>query len=157
MREMPKFKTPEEELSFLRSHIAKREQELIDSGKFENSASNAIHEVVSSYKRVPIENVVHPDSVLTSKEKDAIVLALSPESHDAVMEELLGIVLTKGLKNAFALIDQMKNPHVDDDFHRVLVQYFKTGQISQVVKEGTPLYKSLNMTLFEINSTSARR
>ncbi|MFH1608560.1 MAG: TraM recognition domain-containing protein, partial [Patescibacteria group bacterium] len=39
---------------------------------------------------------------------------------------------------------------IDDDFHRILIQYLKTGQIAKDLKEGTPLYKSLNMTLFEI-------
>ncbi len=148
--EIPKFKTPEEELNFLRSHIAKREQELIDRGREENATHIATHEVVSDYKQIPIEHAVHKDSQMSSKERGAIVLALRPESHDAVMEELLGIVITKGVKNAFALVEEMKNPHVEDDFHRILVQYFKTGQMFSLVKEGTPLYKSLNMTLFEI-------
>src|SRR3989338_5315596 len=89
-QEMPKFKNPEEELEYLRAHVAKRE------------------------------------------------------------EELLGIVITKGIRNALSVVEAMGNPHVDDDFHRLLVQYLKTGQIIPDIKEGTPLHKSLNMTLFEI-------
>jgi len=67
-----------------------------------------------------------------------------------VMEELLGIVITKGVKNALAVVESMGNPHVDDDFHRILIQYLKTGQVEIGFKEGTPMYKSLHMTLFEI-------
>ena len=44
----------------------------------------------------------------------------------------------------------MGNPHIDDDFHRVLVQYLKTGQVALDFREDSPVYKSLNMTLFEI-------
>ena len=66
------------------------------------------------------------------------------------MEELLGIVVTKGVRNALSVVEAMGNPHIDDDFHRILIQYLKTGQGMLDFKEGTPIYKSLNMTLFEI-------
>src|SRR3989338_8731201 len=149
-QEMPKFKTPEEELDYLRAHVAKREEELIKIGHFENAKDNAVQDVVGEYKNIPIEQVVHGDNILGKKEAEGIVLALKPESHDTIMEELLGVVITKGVKNALGVVEAMGNPHVDDDFHRVLIQYLKTGQIELGFKEGTPMYKSLNMTLFEI-------
>ncbi len=147
---MPKFKTPEEELDYLRAHVAKREEELIKIGHFENAKENAAHDVVGAYKEIPAEKIVHSDSILSEKETKGIVLALRPESHDNVMEELLGLVITKGIRNALSVCEAMGNPHVENDFHRILVQYLKTGQIISGLKEGTPLYKSLNMTLFEI-------
>ena len=149
-QEMPKFKTPEEELEYLRAHIAKREEELIKIGHFENARENAAHDVVGAYKDVPAKQLVHSSHIINEKEAQGIVLALQPESHDSVMEELLGIVITKGIRNALSVAEAMGNPHIDDDFHRFLVQYLKTGQIIGDIKEGTPLYKSLNMTLFEI-------
>ena len=147
---MPKFKTPEEELDYLREHVAKREEELIQIGHFENAKENAVKEVVGAYKNIPAENLVHSSNLIKDKEVQGIVLALRPEPHDSVMEELLGVVITKGIRNALSVVEAMGNPHVEDDFHRILVQYFKTGQIIKDLKEGTPLYKSLNMTLFEI-------
>ncbi len=149
-REMPKFKTPEEELGYLREHVAKREEELIKLGHLENAKEHAARDVVGVYKDVPAEEVVHGSHIIKEKEAQKIVLALKPESHDSVMEELLGIVVTKGVKNALSVVEAMNNPHVDDDFHRFLIQYLKADQIVSGVKEGTPLYKSLNMTLFEI-------
>jgi len=149
-KEMPQFKTPEEELEYLRAHVAKREEELVSLGHFENAKENATHDVVGAYKEVPAERAVHEDSLLNKKETEGIVLALKPESHDNVMEELLGIVITKGVKNSLSVVEAMGSPHIEDDFHRILVQYLKNGQIISGLKEGTPLYKSLNMTLFEI-------
>ena len=149
-QEMPKFKTPEEELEYLRAHVAKREEELIKIGHFENAKENAARDVVGAYKDVPAKQLVHSSRIINEKEAQGIVLALRPESHDSVMEELLGIVITKGIRNALSIVEAMGNPHVDDDFHRFLVQYLKTGQIIGDIKEGTPLHKSLNMTLFEI-------
>jgi hypothetical protein len=149
-KEIPKFKTPEEELDYLRAHVAKREADLIDKGRFEHASDNAARDVIGAYKNMPLEDVVHPSNILEKKEKEHIVLALKPEPHDIVMEELLGIVITKGVRNALAVAEGMKSPHIMDDFHRLLVQYLKTGQAMLDFKEGTPLYKSLNMTLFEI-------
>ncbi|MEI7810198.1 MAG: TraM recognition domain-containing protein [bacterium] len=149
LKEMPKFKTPEEELGYLREHVAKREQELMHAGQFEH-ADNVAHNLIKEYKEIPARDVIHKDNLLSKKESDAIVLKLKPETHDVVMEELLGLVITKGIKNAIEVAESMNNPHVDDDFHRLLIQYIKTGQAIPGLREGTPLYKSLHMTLFEI-------
>ncbi len=149
-KEMPKFKTPEEELDYLRAHVAKREADLIEKGHFEHTADKAITEVVEAYRDIPLEKVVHSSNRIKHEDKENIVLALKPEAHDVVMEELLGIVITKGIRNALFVVEGMNNPHIEDDFHRLLVQYIKIGQIISDYKEGTPLYKSLNMTLFEI-------
>ncbi|MBI2631082.1 type IV secretion system DNA-binding domain-containing protein [Candidatus Nomurabacteria bacterium] len=149
-KEMPKFKTPEEELDYLRAHVKSREEELIQTGQVERAAENATREIMSEYRSIPAEKVVHKDNIIGEDEAEKIVLALKPESHDAIMEELLGIVVTKGIRNALSIMEGMNSAHIDDDFHRLLVQYIKTGQVISDFKEGTPLYKSLNMTLFEI-------
>ncbi len=147
---MPKFKSPTEELDYLRTQVAQREKELIDAGSFENAKENAAKDIISTYKEVPAQDVIHKDNLLTKKESEGIVLKLKPEPHDVVMEELLGIVITKGIRNALSVAEDMANPHIDSDFHRLLVQYLKVGQEIPNLKEGTPIFKALNMTLFEI-------
>lgn len=147
--EMPKFKSPEEELDFLRTHVAKREQELLRGGQIERAKEDATSHVIKAYKDVPLNQALNEEGRLSREDSDRLVFRLKPETHDAVMEELLGIAITKGVKNALVVAEKM-GPHVDDDFHRVLVQYFQTGKMMPMPKEGTPLYKSLSMTLFEI-------
>ncbi|MGH7249407.1 MAG: hypothetical protein ACREGC_00350, partial [Minisyncoccia bacterium] len=149
-KEMPKFKTPEEELDYLRAHVKEREAELKKTGNIENSSEKAAHEVISEYKHIPAEKVIHKDNLIASKEAGNIVLALRPETHDNIMEELLGIVITRGVKNALSVVSLMNNPHIDDDFHRILIQYLKTSGAQIDFKENSPIYKSLHMTLFEI-------
>ncbi|MCM2339050.1 MAG: type IV secretion system DNA-binding domain-containing protein [Burkholderiales bacterium] len=149
LNEMPKFKTPEEELIYLREHVARKEQELKDNGHHEQANENAVKHIIEQYKQKPAEEILHKDHLLKKDDREAIVLQLKPELHDTIMEELLGVVITKGIRNALSVVEKMSDPHIDDDFHRILVQYLKTGQVFDL-KEGTPLYKSLNMTLFEI-------
>jgi hypothetical protein len=148
-KEAPKFKSPEEELSFLREHVAKREAELRSAG-VEAHPDKPASDVILEYAELPKRDVLHRTHTMNEKDEDKIVLHLKPEAHDATMEELLGIVITKGVKNALSIVEKMGSPHIDDDFHRILIQYLKTGQVKLDYKEGTPMWKSLNMTLFEI-------
>ncbi len=150
LSEMPKFKTPEEELAYLRERVASREKVLMDAGHFEHAGEKAAKDVLSVYRKIPLEETLHKDSAISEEERKGIVLALKPEAHDTIMEELLGVVISKGIKNAMSVAEDMNDPHIDDDFHRILIQYLKTGNIPFPFKEGTPLYKALRMTLFEI-------
>lgn len=150
LRDLPKFKTPDEELDYLRAHVAKTEKELQARGHFEHTPNEVASSIIKEYKEIPKEVVVHKENILDKKDTEQIVLKLKPESHDAVMEELLGLVITKGIKNAMGVVASMNNPHIDDDFHRLLVQYLKNEGVKVDLKEGSPIHKSLNMTLFEV-------
>jgi hypothetical protein len=145
----PKFKTPEEELAFLRAHIAEREKALNGQGREVNKEDLA-HNVISEYRKFEPESVLHKSAVMKESDMNKFVLRLQPETHDSKMEELLGILLDKGISNALSVVAKMNSPHLDDDFHRFLVQYLYTTHKVPGLKEGTPLFKSLNMKLFEI-------
>jgi hypothetical protein len=149
-KEMLKFTSPEEELDFLREQVKDKERILVEKGHFENASEKSTKEVITEYIQTPKEKALHKDFIIKEKEVEGIVLKLKPESHDRVMEEILGILLTKGIKNALGVVESMNNPHIDDDFHRILVQYLKSGQTISGLKEFSPLSKELNMTLFEV-------
>ncbi len=145
----PKFKSPQEELEFLRAHIAEREKAFAEAGT-EYSKAEIAHEVLKEYKKYEPEDVMHKSATIADKDAENLVLRLHPEPHDSKMEEMLGILLNKGISNALSIIGKMNNPHLDDDFHRFLVQYLYSAHKIPGLKEGTPLFKSLDMKLFEI-------
>jgi len=145
----PKFKTPEEELNFLRAHIAEREKALTEQGK-EVGQEQVAHDVISEYRKYEPEDVLHKSAVIKNKEIEKLVLRLKPETHDIKMEELLGILIENGISNALSIVGKMNSPHLDDDFHRFLVQYLHNTHQIPGLKESTPLFKSLDMKLFEI-------
>ncbi len=145
----PKFQNPQEELEFLRAHIAEREKALNDQGQEVNKEALA-HDVIHEYKKYEPEDVMHKNAVLGRKEGEALVLKLQPEAHDSTMEELLRLLLDKGISNTLSIVNKMNNPHIDDDFHRFLVQYLYSTHKIPGLKESTPLFKSLDMKLFEI-------
>ncbi len=146
--EVPKFSSPEEEIAFLRKHIAAREQKLLEQGQ-EVSREHLTSETLKSYANIPAEKVLTKSAQMPVHEQEAIVLRLRPESHDATMEELLGVLLSNGIKNALSVTEKLHNPHIDDDFHRFLVQYIHSQSIPGL-KEGSAIFRSLHMKLYEI-------
>lgn len=145
----PKFKTPEEELNFLREHIKEREKALMEQGK-EVSQENIASNVIEEYRKYEPKEVMHKSALVGKKEIEGLTLRLHPENHDSKMEELLAILLEKGISNTLALVSSMNNPHLDDDFHRFLVQYLASTHKIPGLKDSSPLFKSLDMKLFEI-------
>jgi hypothetical protein len=145
----PKFKTPEEELDFLRAHIKEREKALTGEDNFTNKEQIA-NDLVSVYKKYEPEEVLHKNAVLNKKEISKFVSKLQPEIHDNNMEEFMNILNEKGISNTLSIIRKMNNPHIDDDFHRFLVEYLSNTHKIPGLKESSPLFKSLNMKLFEI-------
>ena len=149
LRNTPKFKNPEEELAFLRAHLAEKEQALQAAGQ-EVSKETLAHGVLQEYKKYEPEEVMSPHHVIDGHAVEALALRLHPEPHDTKMEELLSLLLEKGVSNVLSVIRKMNNPHLDDDFHRFLVQYLYSTHKIPGLREGTPLFKALDMKLFEI-------
>ncbi len=144
-----KFKTPQEELEFLRSCLLDKENFLIEQGEGANREELS-DEIISEYKQYEPKEVLHKSFITKDDFKDSLVLRLFPEAHDNKMEELLGVLLSRGISNALSVVAKINNPHIDDDFHRFLVQYLHTVDTIPSLRKGTPLHKSLNLKLFQI-------
>ncbi len=148
-KDMPQFASPEEEVAYLREALAHKERALAGTGT-EAAREQLARETIQSYREMPTDAVLHPAHQMPAAEQEALVLRLSPEPHDAVMEELLGVLQERGIKNALNLAESMRDPHVDDDFHRFLVQYLQATGFVPGLKESNPLYRALKMRLFEV-------
>lgn len=144
-----KFSSPQEELDFLRSKVAEHEKILLGKGEVVPRES-IITDKIIDYKNLNPEEVLDKNYQLPKHEVDAIVLDLSPEEHDNKMEELVGVLQAKGLMNALSVVEKLNDSHLDDDFHRFLVQYIKAGLPIRDGEEKSPFFKALKMTLFEV-------
>ncbi len=144
-----KFSSPQEELNYLRSQVAKHEKSLHEKGEVV-PREEIITDKIIDYKSTKPEEVLHPDYQLKQKEVETIVLDLAPEEHDTKMEELVAILQAKGLMNALSVVEKLKDAHLDDDFHRFLVQYVKAGIPVENVNEKNPFFRALKMTLYEV-------
>ncbi|MBI2047975.1 MAG: hypothetical protein HYT27_02450, partial [Parcubacteria group bacterium] len=150
-KESLQFKSPEEEIDFLRAEIEKKEQKLRESKIHEPEAHiQTAKEEIAAYQKRPHAEVLAPEYVIPETELKSIVLDLAPEEHDEKMGELLTVLQEKGIKNTLSVVEHMKNPHLEDDFHRFLVEYIKEEFPVRGLKEKGPLWKALHMTLYEV-------
>jgi hypothetical protein len=142
-----KFRTPQEELDYLKNKVAEKEKELSEKG-FVYQTGDAVFDEISRYRDKVTEDVLHTNYKLPEKKVSEIVLNLAPETHDSKMSELIEIIQTKGVKNALDILRAMKDPHLEDDFHRMLVQYIQGDY--PVKKMSKEVAKSTKFVLYEI-------
>jgi len=94
-----KFSSPEEEVLFLRKRLEEK-----GAGTAEKSpvAPEKEHskEVISDYAAQKTSEVLAPGYAMPKEEQEKIILELKPEAHDKQMEELLGVLIEKGIKNS---------------------------------------------------------
>jgi hypothetical protein len=146
-----KFSTPEEELEYLRAKLAERG--VADGTSIESR--EVIREEVRAYAQKRPDEVLSTDARASEEEVKNIVLELSPEEHDAQIHELLDLLQKRGLRNALAVVDNMQNPHLADDFYRVLVEFLAEGYVVPGVPKKGPMWKALHLVLFEVSLPSS--
>ena len=142
--------SPQEELTRLRESTILRTEQAKESG-IEMTPRQATQETVKQYVTTKPQEVLHPEYLVKDKEVEAIVLELSPETHDRDLEPFIDILQKKGIRNAMTVIERLNNPHLLDDFHRFLVQFIASGYSISDLKEKSELWKPLHMTLFEVS------
>jgi hypothetical protein len=150
LKNTPEFKNPQQEIDFLRNELKKHNEYEPHHENFEQKQEEVAQTIVSSYKETPKEEVIHETLHMTDQEQEGIQLRLSPEEHDNVIAELFNMMLEQGIKNTLDIVAGMNNPHVEDDFHRFLIQYLQERHEIPGLKPKTDLAKSLGMRMFEI-------
>ncbi|MEK7509797.1 MAG: TraM recognition domain-containing protein [Patescibacteria group bacterium] len=143
------FKSPEEELAFLRARVAEKEREL-DAGN-EIDRERIAKREVAEYAATPPASILHEAVVMPEHETIRHALKLEPEEHDTQMDGLLKIVAEKGIRNALSVVARLKNPHLEDDLHRMLVRYIAEGLPQKGLPVPERVARALHMVLFEIH------
>lgn len=147
------FSSPKEELNFLRERIAKIEQQFESSKQSElhnETKKETISNELRNYASIKPESVMNKGVVIPERVRDEIVLELRPETHDAKMAELIGIAMERGISNAIDIAKKLEDEHVNDDFHRFLVEYLRSGYSLNTLKENLPIFNELQRNLFSI-------
>ncbi len=148
------IESPQDELAYLRAQIAQKEAELA-SIRRETPLADIAHERVLHHRMTGPEHVLAPHYQISDKEAAAhaetLTLNLDPEQNDATIAELRGVMEEKGIHNAFTILAKLNNAHLEDDFHRFLVQYLVVGMQPKGLSENQPEWKALHMTLYEIS------
>lgn len=145
------FKTPEEEVAFLREQLKQKEGEMrASSGGLEIKKEDIAKNLIETYKSAPAHEVLHPKAMMPADQVEGIVLKLHPESHDGDIGGILAVMMEQGIKNAMEVVKKMNNPHIDDDFYRFLVQYLASYHEIPGLKQDSELFKEIDVRLYEV-------
>ena len=85
---------------------------------------------------------------------DAITLQLSAEEHDGRMGEFVHVLQEKGVIKAIEAAEATGNPHLIDDFHRILVEWVREG-LHAKGSDKKPYKVPLSMALYEVTLPQA--
>lgn len=146
---MEKFTNPEEEIHFLRERIADKEKELREK-KYSVESEIVVREEISKYKDVLPTAVLHDAYALADHDIETFALNLAPDHHDKKVRELFQVIMTKGIKNGLSVLSKMRDPHLEDDVHRFLVQYIAGGHSPKEIRAEGREFRGVGMTLYEI-------
>ena len=135
----------EQELQHLRAQVEAKERQLAGLAQ-SKPREEVVKERIIHHLNAPIETTHAPEFRMSSIEARQLALELDPESDDETMNELRSIMETRGIRNAFSVLQTLKSPHLEDDFHRFLVAYVMAGMKVKGLNEGEPEWKSLHLT-----------
>ncbi|HEY4521235.1 MAG TPA: hypothetical protein VJL57_02435, partial [Candidatus Paceibacterota bacterium] len=144
-----KFKSAHEELEYLRQRVREKEEEL-ESPKNRFEQDRIAKREVKEYAERPAAQVLHENVIMPEPDILHHVLRLEPEPHDKQVDEILKLVMEKGIRNALSVASRIKNPHLDDDIHRALVRYVAEGLPDKGMGLPEKVKRALHMVLFEI-------
>ena len=147
--EAQKFSSPEEELQYLREQVAHKEQQLWQESQPANK-ENVISGVVTEYAKQAPSAKLEEHLIIENPHFETVVSHIGSLPHREKMRELYRVLAEKGALNAINVAQALGNPHIEDDFHRVLVEYVKTGAIVPGLEKERNLGKLLHMTVYEI-------
>jgi hypothetical protein len=155
------FSSPQEELEYLRARVAEHEKasdhpEGLSLGENALETHRAQKRAINEYATLKPEEVLSQEYAMGEYESAGVALGLEPEEHDRQVDELLAIVRDRGIKNALTVLHKLKSPHLEDDFHRVLVQYIAEGMPPSGLKSSTEIWQALHMTLYSVSIPSSK-
>lgn len=147
-----KFATPQQEQQYISQEIQKK---YILQEQPHSSLEQTAQQTIEHYAKTQATDFLHEARILPPHEVEQIILKLRPENHDTTIEELFAIMVDHGIKNALDVAKSMNNPHIEDDFHRFLVQYLHSIGAIPGLSEASALHRELHHTLFAISLPSA--
>ncbi len=137
----------------MRARVAEKERELeTPASQFERD--RIAKREIKEYADVPQAQVLHETVIMPEGDTARNALKLEPEAHDAQMDGLLRLVAQHGIRNALSVAARMKNPHLEDDLHRMLVRYIAEGLPQKGMAPPERVARALHLVLFEIQPQS---
>jgi hypothetical protein len=153
---MEQFSSPQEEIEHLRGQILQKEEQLRQRGENPDREAVISHQI-EEHRTLPQHEVLSKGHRMLDPHINKFALDLAPEDHDDQIESLIDLLEEKGVLNTLKVVEAMNNAHIEDDFHRYLVEYIKKGMPVADFREKTNISRALRHTLFEVSLPEAKK
>lgn len=114
----PIFGTKQEEIEYLQKRLEEARRETANEKQIELGK-----EIFRQHSEIPQE-IIGKEYAISPEEKTKQAENLKQEPHQKQVDSLLKIAEEKGVWNATQIVNNIKNDHLTDDFHRNLIAKF---------------------------------
>ncbi|HXK38432.1 MAG TPA: TraM recognition domain-containing protein [Candidatus Paceibacterota bacterium] len=139
----------ESELAHVREQVSLHEAMSSASG-VQASKEQIVSKVINEYAEKKPEEVLPEHAIIENPKFEEIVRTVDALPHREKIRELYAIMQEKGILNAIKIAQGLNNPHVEEDFHHVLVHYIHTGSLIPGLDKEKEVKQELTRTVFEI-------
>ncbi len=139
----------ESELAHVREQVSLREAVAQAKG-VEMPRSQIVSKVLAEYADQKPEDVLPEHAIIGNPKFEEIVRSVDALPHREKIRELYAIMQERGILNAIKIAEGLGNPHVEEDFHHVLVHYVHTGSLIPGLDKEKELRKELDRTVFQV-------
>lgn len=147
--EASKLQSSEGEAQFLRTEAQKKVEESKSEGQ-PVALEQATSQVIQAYAKAAPEAVLVESRILSNPEFEKIVETVDALPHREKMRELYTVLIEKGILNALKVVGALNNPHIEEDFHHVIVQYVRLGKMVPGLDKERALAAELKRRVFEL-------
>ncbi len=147
--EIHTFASPEEELKYLRERVAEKEHAISAKEAEPVKKEAAISQTITEYAKDPTVKL-EEHLILENPQYEKVLERMASIPHREKMRELYRNLAEKGVLSSLKMVQALGSPHLEDDFHGVLVDYIKTGVVVPGLDKEGDLSKALHMTLYEV-------
>ena len=145
----PIFKTAKEEIDFLRRWVTLEVQKA-DPEADAVALDDIAHEALLAYRTLREGHIQKGLMRISEQEIHRQARSIDTVMHDEAMEELLGFLLTYGVRNTLTLLSFIQNPRLRNDFYFFLIRYLGPARRALTIRESSTYFTSLDIKIYEI-------
>lgn len=149
-----KFASVEDELHYLRNRVREHER-VLGVAEASPARERIIARELKQYAAAPTKEVLDSKYIMPDYQSVGMSLGLQKEEHDQQVDELVRIMQSEGIKNALTVAARVGS-HLEDDFHRVLVQTVAEGITAKGLAVGGEEWRALHQVLYEVSIPTER-
>ncbi len=137
-------------MAYLREQLAAKERSLLERTPAVDAADieTVGKETLREYNSFTPKLVLEKEYALTEHELQSSVTHLETSQHK--VDDIVALATERGIYNALQVVEKVQDPHLTDEVHRTLIEQVRNGVTIQNLKENSPLWQLLHMTLFEV-------